>query len=414
MSAIVHNNFRVDNANRLIASFATPTFLMLGKSSKWDTLDTVKDPDDTVDQYRFTWRNAIGCKKITPTDAKNCIQYREWATGTIYTQYDSADVDLLTKAFYVVIPSTMSVYKCIFNNFGAPSTSAPSGTSTATQTLADGYQWKYMFTVSNTDMKFANTEFIPVIPDGTVASAAIDGTIDSAVVLNGGFGYTQVPNIQIIGDGTGAVATGVILSGSLQRVTVSGGTGYTYAEAVITGTGTGASCRFNISPLGGHGADAVEELGGYFVGITKEFYGNESGDVAIDNDFRSIALMQSIKSYGSNDLFTGTTGNACHKIYHTSPTSTFIVDANVTIGSASATIVYVGTDGTGAYILVNNVVGVVPTSGVITSGASIASVISVVFPEIKHFTGKVLYIEQRQGISRAADQIEKISLVLEY
>jgi hypothetical protein len=414
MSAIVHNNFRVDNANRLIASFSTPTYIMLGKSSKWDTLDTVKEPTDTVDQYRFTWRNAIGGKKITSSDARNCIQYREWTTGTIYTQYDSADTDLFSKAFYVVIPSTMAVYKCIFNNFGAPSTTAPSGTSTATQTLADGYKWKYMFTVANTDMVFVNTEFIPATTNSTVASAAVVGTIDSAVVLNGGFGYTEVPSIQIIGDGTGAVATGVLLAGSLQRVTVTGGTGYSYAEAVITGTGTGASCRFNISPVGGHGSDAVEELGGYFVGISKEFYGSESGTVVIDNDFRSIALMQSISAYGTNDPFVGTTANACHKVYYTSPTSTFILDADVTIGTAKATIVYTSTDGTGAYMLVNNVVGVVPTSGVITSGAATASVSSVVFPQIKHYSGKVLYIEQRQGVSRAADQIERISLVLEY
>ena len=414
MSAIVHNNFRIDNANRLIASFSTPTYIMLGKSSKWDTLDAVKEPDDSVDQYRFTWRNALGGKKITPTDAKNCIPYHTWATGTIYTQYDSYDTDLMQKVFYVVIPSTMAVYKCIFNNYGAPSTTEPSGTSTSIQTLADGYKWKYMYTISNVNMKFVNSEFVPVVTDSVVSAAAISGTIDSAVVVNGGSGYTVAPSVQIVGDGVGATATAVLLSGSVHRVSVSGGTGYTYAEAVVTGDGTGASVRLNLSPIGGHGFDAVDELGGFYVGITTEFVGTESGDIAVDNDFRSIALMQNVHSYGTSVAFTGTSANACHKIYHTAPTASFVVDENLTIGTATGTIVFSDTDGVGQYLIVNNVVGTVPTSGVITSGASVASVSSVIYPEVKHYSGKVMYIEQRQAVSRASDQIEKVSLVLEY
>ena len=59
-----------------------------------------------------------------------------------------------------------------------PSTVEPTGTSTTVQTLADGYKWKYMYTLSASQQSnFLSTDFMAVETNSTVSSA-IDGAID--------------------------------------------------------------------------------------------------------------------------------------------------------------------------------------------------------------------------------------------
>ena len=51
------------------------------------------------------------------------------------------------------------------------------------------------------------------------------------------------------------------------------------------------------------------------------------------------------------------------------------------------------------------------------SGSSItdiaASGVNAAFPEVEKFTGNVLYLENRGAVTRAADQIEDIKLIIE-
>ena len=76
------------------------------------------------------------------------------------------------------------------------------------------------------------------------------------------------------------------------------------ADIVTAGaTGlTGAELDVIIPPEGGHGFNAVQELGGFFVMINQSLEGTESansGDYSVANDFRKIVLVRDPKSGGS-------------------------------------------------------------------------------------------------------------------
>lgn len=66
--------------------------------------------------------------------------------------------------------------------------------------------------------------------------------VESAIVTNPGFGYTETPTVTVIGDGTGAQAYANIVNGKVESITVTNpGIGYTSAVIRIEGGGTGRS-----------------------------------------------------------------------------------------------------------------------------------------------------------------------------
>ena len=78
----------------------------------------------------------------------------------------------------------------------------------------------------------------------------------------------------------------------------TGGSGYRGGTATVSATagGTGAVLLPVIGPVGGHGSDAVSELGGVFVMLNTRLIGNEgTGDDLIpigeDGDFRKVHLI---------------------------------------------------------------------------------------------------------------------------
>ena len=97
-----------------------------------------------------------------------------------------------------------------------------------------------------------------------------------------------------------------------QLVTVTTlGTGYTFAYIRVAdivskrATGlTGTELDVIIEPKGGHGKDAVDELGGFFVMTNTNFEGAEtsnSGDFNTTNDFRRVSIIKDPNSGGSNN-----------------------------------------------------------------------------------------------------------------
>ena len=110
--------------------------------------------------------------------------------------------------------------------------------------------------------------------------------------------------IAIRGDGSNGQVSVTVAGGVVTAVTVTNaGTGYTFgtisnAQIVAAGaTGlTGAELDV-IIPKGGHGKNAIEELGGFFVMLNTSLEGTESGnsgDVTVANDFRKISLIRTL------------------------------------------------------------------------------------------------------------------------
>lgn len=202
MPGVVTKRFRIHNAEQFHEAFSeaasTKMYMFIARVNSWDNGDTEPAPDDTIrESYYEPWRNMIAAKRVQSTDVSFCIPRYDWTTGTVYAEYDDSITTLYDGQFYVVT-TDYNVYKCMFNDRGATSTVKPTGTSTSIFQTADGYKWKYMYSVSAADvLKFVTASYIPVktltSDDGSgqfdVQQAATNNSIDIIDVTANGASY---------------------------------------------------------------------------------------------------------------------------------------------------------------------------------------------------------------------------------
>ena len=164
-------------------------------------------PEDSYQNiYYDVWRNMMSLKKVQTSDVSHVIPRYDWANNQFYYQYDDKEVDFASKQFYTYTTDD-NVYKCIDNNGGANSTSMPTGTGTSLITTADGYRWKYMYTISAGEiLKFRTADYIPVktltANDGSSqwnvqqnAKASGNGTIWNIKITANGHDYLHTTNL---------------------------------------------------------------------------------------------------------------------------------------------------------------------------------------------------------------------------
>ena len=486
MAAIITNKFRINNAEQFVESFseASPTayYLFIGRPQAWSTdvdvqgnsinegTDTTPPtPNDDISTEYYSYDELLGAKKISASDITNVIQRRTWTTGTTYDMYEhnisssnaanSGATNIFDSNFYV-INSANNVYKVIENDGATTSTVEPTATSTAIFSTADGYRWKYMYALTTSEAtNFTTTDFIPVSTDSTVSAAAVDGALDTILVVAGGSGYTlssgtTITSIPIRGDGSGGVASVTISGGAISAATITtAGTGYTYAYIrnadIIAGTnaaggGSGGNLNVIIPPKGGHGKDAVKELGGFFVMMNIDLSGAEgTSDILAANDFRQIGVVRDPTNFGTTTVASASTLRGVNAILmNSSPTpGTFVVDEKITQATTGAVGKVVSWDSTNRILYYiqtrfpdcgadssgnrtafsgTNVVTGATSSATATPIASSSTVNAVVFtsgysnPEIEPDSGDIIYLENRAPIARAADQTENIKLIIEF
>ena len=285
--------------------------------------------------------------------------------------------------------------------------------------------------------------------------------------------YTNVP---IKGDGTGGKATIVINSDSkIESITVSsGGDGYTYGTVDLVGgnvpTGT-TTPTFDviIPPKGGHGHDIYRELGAHNVLIYSRIENDlENPDFITGNKIARVGIVENPQSYNSSTLLgidkasavyalklAGTgydtaSFNVNSRFTQTISTGTTAVgrvisyDQNTgvlkywqdkslvgfnTDGSQNASPTYginlnrftssVGTGGTtfitGTNLYIDNTFTGVSTSinnRTYNLGQSFIGGIS--NPEVKKYSGNIIYVDNRPSITRSQNQKEDIKVILQF
>ena len=381
MPAIVTNKFRIHNAEQFTESFseASPNvyYLGIGRPQAFGTLtrgdsrttnegsDTSPlTPVDSVQDEFFYFDDLLAAKRVTSSDILNVVPRRNWTTGTVYdyyrhdygnritgtttTQTADSGASILYDATFYVMNSNFDVYKCLDNNAGATSTVEPTTVLTPIQTTGDGYKWKYMYSLSAAQQtNFLSTDFMAVATDATVSSAAVDGAINIIKIKTAGTGGTDGTHtgIAIRGDGSSGTVSVTVSGGAVTGVTVTNaGTGYTFgyirnADIVTAGaTGlSGAELDCIIEPKGGHGFNAVKELGGFYIMMNTNFEAGEasnSGDFTTANDFRRVCLIRDPESGGS--AATATTIRNTKAILVTSPSGDFTVDEEINQTSTGA------------------------------------------------------------------------------
>ena len=499
MAAIITNKFRIHNAEQFTESFseAVPSvyYMGIGRPQAFGTLTrgdsrTTNEgtdaspltPVDSVQDEFYYFDDLLAAKRVTSSDVSYVVPRRNWTAGVVYDYYrhdygnritgttttqtsDSGASTLWDSTFYV-LTSTYQVFKCLDNNGGAVTVSGnePSvaeGTTTIL-TTGDGYKWKYMYTLSAAQQtNFLSTDFMPVSTNTTISNAAVDGGIDIVKIKTAGTGGTDGTHtsIPIRGDGSSGTVSVTISSGAVTAVTVTNvGSGYTFGYItvadIIAAGGTGLSGTEldviipprNItaagSAYGGHGADAVKELGAYYVMLNTNFEADETsntGDFTTSNDFRRVMLIRDPQSGGS--AATATTLRGTKAIFLSSASGTFTVDEEINQATTGAvgkvvehdttnSILYYiqtrfndhGVDSNGdltAFSGTNTITGQ-SSSVTATPSSSTSTVDNISFTsgyagaEIDSNTGDIVYVENRSPITRASDQTENVKLIIEF
>jgi len=287
--------------------------------------------------------------------------------------------------------------------------------------------------------------------------------------------YTRVP---IKGDGTGAECTITIGADSqVSSVSVSNqGSGYTYGNVdLITGgvpTGT-TRPTFDviISPKGGHGADIYRELGAYNVLLYSRIENdNENPDFVTGNQISRVGIVQnpevnlgtiltsdkasavyalkltgigySSAAFTADSYFTQTISAgsiAVGRVVNYDKTTGVLKywqDRSLagfnTVGTAQTTPTYgfelkdfTSSPGTGGSL------NIVPTSGsnlqIDSTFSGISTIINnrtyylgqtfvggVANPEVRKYSGNIIYVDNRPSITRSSNQKEDIKIILQF
>jgi hypothetical protein len=285
--------------------------------------------------------------------------------------------------------------------------------------------------------------------------------------------YTKVP---IKGDGTGGEATIVVNTDSkVESITISsGGNGYTYGTVDLIGgnfpTGT-TTPTFDviIPPKGGHGYDIYRELGAYNALIYSRIENDsENPDFVSGNKIARIGIVESPQAYNSTSLldiekasavyalrlvgagYSTATFIANSRFTQTISTGTTAVGRVISYDSNTGVLKYwqdkslagfntdgsqnisptfginlnrftssVGTGGT-TFITGTNLYIDTTFTGVSTSinnrtynlGQSFIN--GVANPEVKKYSGNIIYVDNRPSITRSQTQKEDIKVILQF
>jgi hypothetical protein len=287
--------------------------------------------------------------------------------------------------------------------------------------------------------------------------------------------YTRVP---IKGDGSGAEATIVVNNDSkVDSITISrGGSGYTYGtvDLVSGNVPTGSTSPiFNviIPPHGGHGADIYRELGAYNVLIYSRIENDtENPDFITGNQIARVGIVENPQAYAASTNLTLDKASALYAIKLTGigySTATFIADSRITqtvgLGSTAVgrVVAYDQTTGVLKYwqdkSLVGfnsdgllktdptygfelnrftsfpssggsvNIIGGSATLGIDTNFTGLSTTINsrtyylgqtftngVSNPEVKKYSGNIIYVDNRPSITRSTNQKEDIKVILQF
>jgi hypothetical protein len=356
MPAIVTDKLRSLNCQNFINDVSNGSYYVfiglpnaLSLDTNWDNAQP--DPIDNplyLNSYRDT---ILGVKKITTSDVIRVIPKLQWVSGRKYDMYrhdysvyNVAPVSAATRLYdcqHIVINEDFRVYLCINNgsapsnqNTGVISTQQPLHTDVSPRKESDGYIWKYMFTLTPSDvLKFDSTNYVSVPNDWTtttnaeisrVRTAALNGQIQTILIeKQAQYNFVgTLTGVPIKGDGFGGEAS-IVFDEESKPVSVevtNGGLEYTYAtldlDSVLPPLG-GEKAIFNviIPPTGGHGANIYEELGATRVLIYSRIENDATNpDFIVGNQFSRVGIVKDIKSFGSSANFSGSTGSGVYGI----------------------------------------------------------------------------------------------------
>jgi hypothetical protein len=211
---IVTRAFKTSVIERFIASIGETIedsvyYLFYGDpTSDGDTEEDILNIAESVRATRIEpYRKMIAGKRLTKENAFPMIRRYRWESNRVFQMYDDMNANLFSEPFFVTVESgeadDVHIFKCLFNNNNGltneePNISTVIGNNDEYYETADGYQWKYMYSIPSFIFRNFRTEkFIPVvdyIPQGLASvggKTITPGTIEVIRVDNPGANYNN-------------------------------------------------------------------------------------------------------------------------------------------------------------------------------------------------------------------------------
>lgn len=272
---------------------------------------------DSVMSDTDFFRRMIAAKRILPENIMFVIPRIDWTRGEIYDAYRD-DVDLFDddepSKFYVLVDESR-VYKCIDNNNGAASNESPTHTDATIRKLSDGYRWKFLYQLTDTNLNFLTknsskvqaympVEYVDFLTSAvdqrslqySVQNAAVDGAIDFIEITS-----------------TGQPFAFAIPASSTNQVVADAATGATFIQ--IAGSGLSQLLNtyrgYDIKIESGDGAGQQRRIESYiYNGVSYKVYFDDPLDYAVSavaggsGSYYSILPHLKIEGDGSNNSNT--------------------------------------------------------------------------------------------------------------
>lgn len=270
-----------------------------------------------------------------------------------------------------------------------------------------------------------------VVTNRRIASSYDDNGSRTLILANtfnanqiaAGYTYSIAPSLDV--DGDGADFEGYLVmnanNGAIVRAEiVDGGQDYARATAnVVSGTafGSGADLRPIISPPGGHGANARGELYARHLCVSATFANTMTGGQPTEMKYRSIGLLKNPEPYTGNTQVTGVDFNQTVTLT-VANTSTKVFDSGeIILGNVSgARMIVAFSNSSIAKVTAYPADGEDPIIGEVLTGQESGAQFTLTnigdAPDLKAFSGEVLYIQNVEPIQRSNTASEQCKLVI--
>ena len=433
-------------------------YIGIGRSEQGNATETVPDPTDTPRTVR-NFRAGLQSIK-SATDLTFVIPRYNWSSGAFYNAYDDDFASIPATNSYYVLTEDNQVYICLQQGKSATgtanaSTVKPTGTTTKPFKTADGYVWKFLYSLSAARAsKFLSSNFVPIekvldsaggaglstieVQQASVQDSAVPGQVLGVAVTAAGTGYTSTPTVTIEGDGVRAAATATVSGGAIVKIELDSSTdsamamgqGYNFASVSITGGGgSNATARAILGPKDGIGADPRDEMKSTSLMFNAKPNGIEDSNFIVGQDFRQVCLFRNPKEHtdsaipGAVSDFDNASGKVLNFLKLQATANTGFLDATITGGTSGAQAFVDEVDSDRLYFHQTEETGFKPfaegeaitgggQSGTLVAAGVDADSDAFTKDDVDKLSGEILYIENRAPVARSANQTEDIKVVI--
>lgn len=452
-------------------------YFYVSKSFNWDsekyegiaTDSNPPEPDGSYLEEREIQETLIGAKRVLTQDSVFTCKNNQWTSGDVYDMYrddysesllSATGASSLDEALYFVVTDELKVYICLLTP-ETPSTVKPTSTTTSIIKSSDGYWWKFLYSITLDNFNlFSTNSYIPCFVNETVSNFALanSGAVYVSAITDAT--TTNTPGTfftRILGDGSDgilkftinstSISTGEIISSEI----ITNGLGYNTAFVDLSNckdsllnlqnnTGTtynieNASIKIIIPPYIGHGYDPIYDLGASNIIITKQINTADVYIIPNNTEYRITGIIENPLNINNNVLTQSLISGCDRVIFPIDTTDDYTIGEIVSQGNSKGRVISWDSTNKILYYYKNfytdnlnynkfsgntAIIGETSTTSLtpdITRNAIVNFIKFVngyAYSDIKKYSGRINYINFIEPVIRNANQIETLSLVVEF